>query len=104
MFKNTYSDTTPCGQIIITSLGFSIQFLWIFHHQFWMGKLNNYQVDRKTQMSAELHLFGTDLLQSSTSLNPAVGLIGKAGELYGNVEVKIDLIIHDVSIKSDLGK
>lgn len=28
-----------------------------------MGKLNNYQVDRKTEVSAELHLFGTDLLQ-----------------------------------------
>lgn len=56
-----------CGQIIITSLGFSIQFLWIFNRQFGMGKLNNCQVGRKTRMSARLHPFGTDLLQSSTS-------------------------------------
>lgn len=57
-----------CGQIIITSSGFSIQFLWIFNNHFWMGKLNNYQGGQKNRSeSSQLHLFGTDLLQSSTS-------------------------------------
>lgn len=70
-----------------------------------MGKLNNYQVDRKT----EVRVHNSTLLEQIYCkavhlLNPAVGLIGKAGELCGNVEVKIDLIIYDVSIKSDLGK
>lgn len=36
--------------------------------------------------------------------NPVLGLIEKAVELYGNVEVKIDLIIHDAAIKPNIGK
>lgn len=37
-------------------------------------------------------------------LNPALGLIEKAVELYGDVEVKTDIIIHDAAIKTNVGK
>lgn len=37
-------------------------------------------------------------------LNPVLGLIEKAVELYGNVEVEIDLVIHDAAIKTNIVK
>lgn len=37
-------------------------------------------------------------------LNPVLGLIEKPVELYGSVEVKIDLIIHNAAIKTNIGK
>lgn len=37
-------------------------------------------------------------------LNPVLGLIEKAVELYGNVEVEIDLVIHDAAIKTNIGR
>jgi len=66
-----------------------------------MEKLHSYQLDKKTMRVQNYTLLKQIYCEAVHLLNPVLGLIEKAVELYGSVKV---LRMHDAAIKTNIAK